>query len=188
MSFSAHHLFAVLLTILSLPTSLWAQTAPKETAKTARGSISGRVTLKGKGVFGVAVALRKLQPWNAYERVPRAMTDQDGFYHLTNVAAGSYEVRPTVPAFVPTDARESRATVLLGEDENVENIDFALTRGGVITGRVTDADGRPVVQQQVYIYRAADFEQRGQPPVYAAGGAPTDDRGVYRVFGLMPGR
>src|ERR1041385_3469975 len=125
MSFSAHHLFAVLLTILTLPTSLWAQTAPKETTNTARGSISGRVTLKGKGVFGAAVALRKNEPgWNAYERVPRAMTDQDGVYRFTNIAAGSYELRPVVPAFVPSDDRESRATVLLGEDENVENIDF----------------------------------------------------------------
>jgi len=188
MSFSARHLFAVLLTIFTLPTLLWAQPAPKETTKAGRGSISGRVTLKGKGVFGVAVALRKNQPgWNPYERVPRAMTDHDGFYRLTNVAAGTYEVQPAVPAFVPIDAREARATVLLGEDEPVENIDFALARGGVITGRVTDADGRPVVQQQVYIYRAADFNQPGQPQVYAAGGAPTDDRGVYRVFGLMPG-
>src|SRR6185295_6017690 len=117
MSFSARHLFAVLLTIFTLPTLLWAQPAPKETTKAGRGSISGRVTLKGKGVFGVAVALRKNEPgWNAYERVPRAMTDQDGFYRLTNLVAGTYEVRPIVPAFVPTDARESRATVLLGED------------------------------------------------------------------------
>jgi len=52
MSFSAHRLPAVLLTILSLPTLLWAQPAPKETTKAGRGSISGRVTLKGKGARG----------------------------------------------------------------------------------------------------------------------------------------
>jgi protocatechuate 3,4-dioxygenase beta subunit len=199
MSFSAHYLFAVLLTILSLPTSLWAQAASKEAGKTARGSISGRVTLKEKGVSGVAVALKKFDTWGSGERIPRAITDQDGFYRLTNVAPGSYEVSPSVPAFVPANARDARdaidrrgKTVLVGEDENVENINFVLARGGVITGKVTDADGRPVIQQQVYIYLASDFEQRrGQqlsPQYFAVGSAPTDDRGIYRVFGLMPGR
>ena len=188
MSFSAHCLFAVLLTILSLPTSLWAQSSPKETTKSARGSISGRVTIKDKGVFGVVVALRKFETGNN-ERIPRATTDQDGFYRLTNIAPGSYEVSPSAPAFVSADLGLQRGkTVLLNEDENVENINFKLTRGGVITGRVTDADGHPVIQQQVYIYRAEDFRPQEPLQVYTVGGAPTDDRGIYRVFGLMPGR
>lgn len=191
MSFSAHYLFAILLTIFGLPTSLWAQSAPKQPLRIARGSISGRVTINEKGVFGVAVALRKNEPSNTNERIPRAITDQEGFYRIANIAPGTYEVMPVAPAFVPSDPREQRGkTVLVGEDENVENINFTLMRGGVITGRVTDADGRPVIQQQVSIYRAADFDQRrGQrpPTVYAAGGAPTDDRGIYRVFGLLPG-
>src|SRR3569832_1712263 len=137
MSFSAHNLFAVLLTILSLPTSLWAQSALKDTTKAPHGSVSGRVTLKEKGVFGVAVALRKTD--SANEQLPRAMTDQDGYYRIANVAPGTYEVSPSAPAFVPSDPREQRGkTVLVGEDENVENINFTLVRGGVITGRVTD--------------------------------------------------
>jgi len=197
MSFSARYLFAVLLTILSLPTSLWAQSAPK----TPRGSISGRVTIKEKGVPGVVVALRKVEPGLANERalIPRVTTDQDGFYRLSNVAPGTYEVSPSAPAFVPVNARDARdaidrrgKSVVVGEDENVENINFALARGGVITGKVTDADGRPVIQQQVFIFLAADFEQRRgeqlSPQLFAVGGAPTDDRGIYRVFGLMPGR
>src|SRR3569832_59230 len=190
MSFSAHYLFAVLLTILSLPTSLWAQSALKDTTKAPHGSVSGRVTLKEKGVFGVAVALRKTD--SANEQLPRAMTDQDGYYRIANVAPGTYEVSPSAPAFVPSDPREQRGkTVLVGEDENVENINFTLVRGGVITGRVTDADGRPVIQQHVFVYRADAFDQRraGQEPlVYASGGAQTDERGIFRVYGFWPGR
>jgi len=121
------------------------------------------------------------------------MTDAQGFYRIANVAPGAYEASPSTPAFIPADSKEAKGkTLLVGEDENVEDINFTLVRGGVITGKVTDADGHPVIQQQVYIYRAADFEQgRGQPSspqVFAAGGAPTDDRGIYRIFGLMPGR
>lgn len=191
MSFSGHLVFAVLLTILSLPAALSAQVAPKASLKTSGGSISGRVTIKEKGVFGVAVTLRKVNT-NSIERRPRAVTDQDGFYRIANVAPGTYEVSPSNPALVSADVREAKIkTVLLGEDENVDNINFTLVRGGVITGKVTDADGRPVIQQQVSIYRVEAFEQRsGQPPpqVNAAGSAPTDDRGIYRVYGLMPGR
>ena len=193
MSFSAHYLPAVLLTILSLPISLWAQTAPKQTSKAARGSISGRVTIKEKGAAGVVVSLRRNEFGMPLESLPRATTDQDGFYRIANVAAGSYEVLPVAPAFVPADGREQRGkSVLVGEDENIESINFSLVRGGVITGKITDADGRPVIQQQVNVYKSDAFQppQPGTPqrPVFAASGVQTDDRGIYRVFGLFPGR
>jgi protocatechuate 3,4-dioxygenase beta subunit len=190
MSFSARYLPAVLLTILSLPTSLWAQAAPKQTSKAPRGSISGRVTLKGKGAEGVVVMIRKSEPTNPYEAMQRATTDQDGFYRIANVAPGNYEISPSAPAFVPSDWKDPKSkSVLVGEDENVENINFALVRGGVITGKVTDADGRPVIQQPVNIFRVEAFDQQSQQNrVFASGGGQTDDRGIYRVFGLVPGR
>src|SRR6185369_10927470 len=192
MSFSAHYLPAVLLTILSIPTSLWAQAAPKQPTKAPRGSISGRVTIKEKSAMGVVVSLRKTVQANPFEVALRATTDQDGNYRIANVPPGSYEVMPSAPAFVPSDLKEQRnKTVLVAEDENVDNINFALVRGGVITGKVTDADGRPVIQQQVNLYRVETFDQQqqGQPRrIYANARGQTDDRGMYRVFGLMPGR
>jgi hypothetical protein len=192
MSFSTHYLPAVLLTILSLPISLWAQTAPRQSARAPRGSISGRVTIKEKGAPGVVVALRKSGEFtNPFESLPRATTDQDGYYRIANVAAGTYEVSPSAPAFVSSDSKERRGkSVLVGEDENIESINFSLVRGGVITGRVTDADGRSVIQQQVYIYRAEAFEQQqtSQRAVLVTTSVPTDDRGIYRAFGLPSGR
>jgi 5-hydroxyisourate hydrolase-like protein (transthyretin family) len=191
MSFSASYLPAVLLTFLSLPTSLWAQAAPKQPIKAPRGSITGRITIKEKGAAGVVVSLRKSEQTNPFEFSQRATTDQDGFYRLTNVPSGTYEVTPSAPAFVPSDLKDQRVkNVLVGEDENIDNINFALVRGGVITGKVTDADGRAVIQQQVSIYRVEVFnQQQGQSPrIYPSGGGQTDDRGIYRVFGLLPGQ
>jgi len=190
MGFSAQYLAAVLLTILSLPTSLWAQAAPKQTTKVPRGSISGRVTLKGKGAQGVVVMLRKSEATNPDEAMQTATTDQDGFYRIANVPPGNYDISPSDPALVATDGKEPKnKSVVVGEDENVENINFAVVRGGVITGRVTDADGRPVIQQQVNIFRVEAFERQSQQQqVFATAGGQTDDRGIYRVFGLMPGR
>jgi protocatechuate 3,4-dioxygenase beta subunit len=190
MSFSIRCLPAVVLLAVSLPASLWAQSTAKQTSKAPRGSISGRITIKEKGVPGVVVSLRKSDNVMPFGPFQRATTDQDGSYRIVNVAPGSYEVTPSVPAFVP-DAKDAlkTKTVLVGEDENVDGINFALVRGGVITGRVTDADGRPVIQQEVNIYQANAFDRAApQQPVFRANAVQTDDRGIYRVYGLTAGR
>lgn len=190
MSFSVRFLPAVLAVILSLPASLCAQSTVKEINKTVRASVSGRVTIKEKGAAGVMVILRKSEAMMPFEPFQRATTDQDGYYRIANVSPGSYDVSPSTPAFVMANAKEQkRKSVLVGEDEAVENINFALVRGGVITGRVTDADGRPLIQQQVAIYLAEAFDQiTPQRPAFAVSNAQTDDRGIYRAFGLVPGR
>lgn len=190
MSFSGRYLPAVLLACLSVTVSLFAQSTTKQTSKAPRGTVSGRVTIKDKGAAGVTVGIRKTDDYSRLEPMQRGITDQDGFYRITNIAAGSYDLIPSAPGFVAADAKDAwNKTVIVGEDENVEGINFALVRGGVITGRVTDADGRPVIEQQVNIYRAEAFEQQSrQREVYSAGNAQTDDRGIYRMFGLTAGR
>ena len=190
MSFSVRFLPAVLLTLLSLTGSLCAQSTTKQPAKVPRGSVSGRVTIKDKGVPGVAVGLRKgegiVTPLDPYLR---ATTDQDGFYRIANVAPGSYSISPSAPAFVGVPKDPKMKTVLLGEDENIEGINFALVRGGVITGRVTDADGRPVIEQQISLYPVENLEKRlADTPMWADRTVQTDDRGIYRFFGLTAGR
>jgi protocatechuate 3,4-dioxygenase beta subunit len=187
MSFSAPYLAAVLITILSLSTSLFGQSTTKETTKVPRGSISGRVTIKDRGVPGVAIGWRKGDVYTPFEPYQKTTTDQDGFYRISNLAAGSYSLMAAAPAFVVSDTGRQKG-VLVGEDENVEGINFALVRGGVITGRVTDADGRPVIEQQVNVYQAEMYEQKVQRAIYAVASVQTDDRGIYRVFGMNAGR
>ena len=186
MSFSTRYMFAVLLVILGLPIAVVAQSTTRQTTKTPAGSVSGRVTIKDKGAPGVAVGLRKSEPVSFDRAFSKAVTDQDGFYRITNVPPGSYQIVASAPAFV-TDLRGK--TVIVGEDENVENINFSLIRGGVITGKVTDAEGRPAIQQQVNLFQTAILDRQGpERQVFAMTGAQTDDRGIYRMFGISPGR
>jgi len=169
---------------------LSAQTPAKQAAaKTPRGSVSGRITIKDKPAAGVMVGLRRFDGMNPFEKMPSALTDQDGVYHITNVAAGSYHVVPTAPAYVSPSSDYNVQPVVVNEDENIEGVNFSLVRGGVITGKVTDADGRPVIQIQVDIFRA-DLIDRQAPvrQMYPVNNAMTDDRGIYRVFGLLPGK
>ena len=193
MSFSVRYVPAVLITVLSLAATLSAQSTATPAGKAPRGSVSGRVTIKDKGAGGVAVSLRKSDMMNPYEPYSKATTDHDGFYRITNVLPGSYEVAPSAPAFVLTDNNQRGKTVVVGEDENVEGINFSLVRGGVITGKVTDADGQPVILQQVSLFTADAFaqpaqQQQAQRQIFPFTSVQTDDRGIYRMYGLRAGR
>src|SRR5690242_199061 len=128
-----------LLTVFCFATTLLAQAPAKQApAKSPRGSISGRITIKDKPAPGVMVGLRRFDGMNPFEPLPKAFTDQDGVYHITNVTAGSYHVVPVTPAYVSTESDYNVQPVVVNEDENIENVNFSLVRGGVITGKVTD--------------------------------------------------
>ncbi len=154
------------------------------------GSISGRVTIKGTAAPGVTVVLLPPDFLPQQKPVARATTDEEGRFRLTGVAAGRYNVMPVTPVFVvPSegDMGMPGKSVTIAEGEVVENIDFTLTRGGVITGRITDADGRPVIGEHVQLAYAGDNGMRRvgffNPFMYE-----TDDRGVYRIYGVAAGR
>lgn len=166
------------------------QSPNQEPKKEPTGSVSGRVTLNGKPVQRAVVVLGSTTP-TAPQRSPavKATTDEDGRYKATRVAPGTYQVMPYTPAWiVPAQSSfgQPGKTITLGEGEEVEDIDFSLTRGGVITGRVSDADGKPVIGQRINLLRTDDRGQR-VPIGYALQTLDTDDRGVYRLFGLPAG-
>ena len=178
-----------LAVMILLSVSSAAQTADSSRSSKLAGSISGKVTIKGKGMSGITVGLRRSEMFNPSELAQRAVTDQDGNYKITNIAAGSYQVVPSSPAYVLTDTNTRARSIIVSEGENVENINFSLLRGGVITGRITDADSRPVIQQQVKLSRVDQPAPMSGPQVVYSLGAPmTDDRGIYRIYGITPGR
>jgi protocatechuate 3,4-dioxygenase beta subunit len=182
---SGRHAVSCILLVLSTVSLAQAQAAP-DTISSA--TITGKVTIKGKDVAGVAVVL--VQDVNGHQRVTRhrAFTEVTGTYRITNVAPGNYRAVTAAPGFVAVDGFPSQfgksKTVLINKDETVENIDFELMRGGVITGRVTDSDGRPLIEETVSISRA----ESNQGAYSHHPGARTDDRGVYRIFGIPPGK
>jgi protocatechuate 3,4-dioxygenase beta subunit len=58
-------------------------------------------------------------------------------------------------------------------------------RGGVITGKVTDEQGHPVVEERVNLLVVLDPKRGGS---YRGHTVATDDRGIYRIFGIRPGQ
>jgi len=176
---SGRHAISCLLLLLSTISFARAQIVPD---KVSGATITGKVTIKGKAAPGVAVVLVQNMEGNQRATRYRAFTDDTGTYRITNVPPGSYGAQAAAPAFVTAGEPFGKTvTLLINKDETVENIDFELVRGGVITGKVTDSDGRPLIEETVSVSRAdSSFISRQRS-------TRTDDRGVYRVFGIPPG-
>ena len=159
------------------------------------GAIAGRVTTDDGHPaprVGVALMPADFRP-NSNRPVARAETDGDGRFRMGAVPAGRYRLLTLTPAHTSPDLRgsffESGKFINVGSGETVEGADFVLTRGGVITGRVTTADGKPAIGERVSVVYAGRPDLRGSA---ASAVNPfeweTDDRGVYRIYGLAPGR
>jgi hypothetical protein len=114
----------------------------------------------------------------------KTSTDASGVYRLTGLPAGSYRVMPMTPAFV-----EVSRTVTIGDGETAAGIDFELVKGGVITGRIIDADGHPVIEERVDLFDAEPPPSQTEEKIgYFRLHGETDDRGIYRILGVAPGR
>ena len=150
---------------------------------------SGKVTIKGKGAPGIAVGLIRVEESMHQPTSHRTFTDDEGNYKITNVGPGNYKITVAAPGLIPADRAYSDKLFLISKSETLENVDFALVRGGVITGKVTDSDGRPLIEEDVSFLLVQD-EQPGQNYYYASPIQPTrtDDRGIYRRFGIPPGK
>jgi hypothetical protein len=169
------------LVILCTPlTDLKSQTIADK--KTATASITGTVTIKGKGTAGIAVAVRNANGSNSRAVINQVKTDQEGHYRISNIPAGSYEVSPNAPGFVVL-GRSGNSAIIVAEGETIDDENFSLTKGAVITGRVTNSDGQPLVEQGITLQPVENNNQIfGYRNMVSGQQNMTDDRGIYRIL------
>jgi hypothetical protein len=176
---STRQAVAGILVVFTIAVSTYAQTTP---VKDPPATITGKVTLKGKGVAGVVIALRKNNESYGPESYNlRGVTDSDGEYRIADVPAGNYQIIPSAPGFACSVDRNGQ-NLIVNKGDTIENMDFTLRPGGVITGKVVDPDGRPIIEEEVSAIPQQDKNRRVSFPSSVL----TDDRGVYRIFGLTP--
>ena len=165
--------------------------APQPATGTAR--IRGRVVSADTGT-----PLRRAQVRISAGdvRVNRtASTDAEGMYEFAELPAGRYNIFVTRSGFVSLQFGQRRPfetgrPLDVGNAQIVEKIDFALPRGGVIAGRITDEVGEPLagVRMQAMRYQYLPSGQRQLVPVGGLGmGITTNDLGEFRLYSLMPG-
>jgi hypothetical protein len=118
------------------------------------------------------------------------LTDTGGVFDFTELPAGRYTLTVSKTGFVSLSYGQRRplqagTPLQLADGEQLKGIQFQLPRGSVIGGRVLDEDGdaMPGLNVRVMRYQYQQGERRLTP----AGNAQTDDKGQYRVWGLMPG-
>ena len=123
-----------------------------------------------------------------------ALTDATGRYELL-VPPGTYTVQASKPAYMTLSYGQRRAfergtLVEVRAGDTLDDVSFRLPRGAVITGTVFEPFGEPAVGVAVRILRY-EFRDGGWSLERTGGGrffaTPTDDRGMFRVYGLPPG-
>lgn len=176
---SGRQAIACILLLLGVAIYSNAQTT---SAKEPTASVSGKVTFKGKGVPGIMITVS--DPYRSYVRQSyRGVTDASGNYRISNVPEGTYRVSPHALAYV-VENRELTNPVNIADGDTIEDMNFVLVRGGVITGKVTDADGQALIEQPIILQSIGDQD----PMSIAYRQFYTDDRGIYRAFGLRQGK
>src|SRR5687768_16322372 len=92
-------IIVTLFILLFISTQVSGQSPEARTAAPT-ASITGRVTLSGEPLKGVVVAFTQRGFNGRVMEVYKAITDEEGRFRLTNVAAGDYLVTPLIPGFV----------------------------------------------------------------------------------------
>ena len=116
-------------------------------------------------------------------------TDDEGRFEFDALPPGSFTLSATKPGFVETfhgsnlrhPGRGPGVPVAIADGQHVE-VALEIVPGAVVTGTINDAGGNPAPRVSVAIVGVGPQGPRGTPAR-----SVTDDRGVYRVFGLAPG-
>jgi hypothetical protein len=173
---------------LWLATNSAAQQPATENAQAAAppsaGVISGRVVDSSGQPLTSAIAYATA----IGSRVPPrgAVMDTDGAFKLEGLETGVYAVWANAPGFV-TESPFAAPDAPRKYYRPGDSVTISLVRGGVIAGTVTTVTGQPVVAVVVRALRVRDVEGQPVEGVSQPRERQTDDRGIYRIYGLQPG-
>jgi hypothetical protein len=175
---------ALLVVAASPPLAGRQQTPPRDVAATTRqeqptaaaprAGINGRITSAADGsplrraVIAVGVGGRVFS---------RTFTDNDGRYDIDAPSGVSYAVLVTKGGYLPATVPRPRS-----ERPAAATLDVSLARGAVLSGRVMDPLGNPVVSVRVRLH------QETADPSGTDVMTTTDDGGTFRLAGLPAGK
>jgi hypothetical protein len=164
---------------------------PGSPVEASGGRIAGRVIAADTNRPVSRAAVRLVRA-NERADFQSTTTNDEGQFVLEAVPAGTYSVYASKPGtFVETafgqsshDVPARLITIIAGQTVQVE---VALLRGAIVSGRVFDQTGEPLALAGVGL-AATDGSASPQRSPYDPGlGTMTNDRGEYRLFGVRPG-
>jgi protocatechuate 3,4-dioxygenase beta subunit len=171
------------------------QAAPAPPSRSRSRTITGRVIdesnlpLEDAAIVSLPAGLiNSPQSAATAAKIRPTSTDEQGKFVLENVSPGAYMIFAEVPGYVTApdldDTNREQKYYRPGDSASIRMI-----KGGVITGSVTSSMGEPVVGVRVNPIRMRDLKGRSsrQNVFDLQREWKTDDRGIYRIYGLEPG-
>jgi protocatechuate 3,4-dioxygenase beta subunit len=164
---------------------------PGRTAVAGKGSISGRITIAGTGQPARRARVSLNAPGDTGGN-RSTTTDDNGRFTFSALPAGRFNLSVAKQGFVsvtygsrrPGAGGNTGTPIQLAEGQRID-VQMQMPRGSVITGTAVDEHGEAIPGTPVRVFRFV--LQSGQRTLQSAGSGQTDDRGVYRVYGLQPG-
>jgi protocatechuate 3,4-dioxygenase beta subunit len=152
----------------------------------------------GTGVLSGRVIDESGQPIrNARLGLSRAGVDQpvrtsgDGRFSYSGIAAGEYMLEASAPGYANARYGQLRAgdagrLIRIAAGEHLDGFEMILRRGPIISGVIVDEHGEPMQGARV---RAVRLQYQGgrMTAGHMFAERRSDDRGYYRLAGLLPG-
>ena len=174
------------------------QKRPGSEARADRpSSIRGRVMDEGgqpveeASVYFLPAGSFSAQNSLAVLKIRPTSTDENGRFEVDNIDAGAYSLIAYAPGYVMVAGLSIDGGVARYYRPG-EFVSVRLVKGGVITGTVTSDAGTPMVGMRVKALRVRDSQgqrvrKQSFDPMQMMEDWKTDDRGIYRIYGLEPG-
>jgi hypothetical protein len=154
-------------------------------------TVSGHV--RSADAAGGPVARATVSLLSSDLRVPLStVTDDRGRFTFSGVPAGHFNLVASKAAYVGAfyggrrPGRGPGTPIAVHDGDDIDGLEIALPRGGVVTGTVRLPTGL-AAQGMTVIVAGVEGPAAARRLRLAGGRAVTDDRGQYRVFGLPPG-
>lgn len=157
---------------------------PAPNTDTARASSTGTITGQvvnenGQPLPNALVQIRAVRSAAGQTVV----TDREGEFQINGLEPVDYSISAWMPSYTVANPESLRRSNTYRVGDRVK---LTLIKGGVVTGKVINAEGDPVVTVNVRAQMVRDANGR----VVRNGPTrerQTDDRGIYRIYGLPAG-
>ncbi|HUR19840.1 MAG TPA: carboxypeptidase-like regulatory domain-containing protein, partial [Vicinamibacterales bacterium] len=159
-----------------------------QTQAPATAVIMGHVLIGGSGQ--PADGVRLTLSGNELRGSRSTLSDDSGNFAFVALPPGTYTLRATKLGYVSATYGQKQpgrpgTAIVLAVGQQLKGVSLEVPRGGVVSGTVYDEKNRPAVSVPVRLLQWT--WQSGERVLTSAGSGTTDDRGIYRIFGLSPG-
>lgn len=165
---------------------------PGETPPKGTAVLKGQVMAAGTGTPVRRAQVRAMSMEGRGGGVTN--TDAEGRFEIKELPAGRYTITASKGGYVMGQYGQRRpgeagTPVELSDGQTAEKVNFVLSRGSVISGRIVDDGGEPVsgTNVQAMRYQFVSGSRRLMPGGGEGGSDRTDDQGQFRLYGLAPG-